>query len=120
MVSSMRAHNFGAGPCTLPLDVLEEVQAEFLDFGDTGMSLIEMSHRSPEYEAVHERALDLARDVAEAPADFDVLFVQGGATLQFAMVAMNLLSPGQKAGYVVSGSWGKRALDDARPHGDAY
>ena len=120
MVSAMRAHNFGAGPCTLPLDVLEEVQAEFLDFGGAGMSLIEMSHRSPEYESVHERALDLARDVAEAPDDFDVLFVQGGATLQFAMVAMNLLSADQKAGYVVSGSWGKRALEDARPHGEAY
>jgi phosphoserine aminotransferase len=116
----MRAHNFGAGPCTLPLDVLEEVQAEFVDYGGTGMSLIEMSHRSPEYEAVHETALGLAREVAEAPDDFEVLFVQGGATLQFAMVAMNLLTADQKAGYVVSGSWGKRALEDAGPHGDVY
>ena len=87
----MRAHNFGAGPCTLPLEVLEEVQAEFVDFAGTGMSLIEMSHRSPEYEAVHDEALGLAREVAEAPDDFEVLFIQGGATLQFAMVAMNLL-----------------------------
>ena len=116
----MRAHNFGAGPCTLPLEVLEEVQAEFVDFHGTGMSLIEMSHRSPEYEAVHDAALGLAREVAEAPDDFEVLFVQGGATLQFAMVAMNLLEPEQKAGYVVSGSWGKRALEDAGPHGDVY
>jgi phosphoserine aminotransferase len=116
----MRAHNFGAGPCTLPLEVLEEVQAEFLDFEGTGMSLIEMSHRSPEYEAVHDAALGLAREVAEVPDDFEVLFVQGGATLQFAMVAINLLAPEQKAGYVVSGSWGKRALEDAGPHGDVY
>jgi phosphoserine aminotransferase len=120
MVSLMRAHNFGAGPCTLPLDILEEVQAEFVDFDGTGMSLIEMSHRSPEYEAVHDAALGLAREVAEAPDEFEVLFVQGGATLQFAMVAMNLLTPEQRAGYVVSGAWGKRALEDAGPHGDVY
>jgi phosphoserine aminotransferase len=120
MVLAMRAHNFGAGPCTLPLEVLEEVQAEFVDFDGTGMSLIEMSHRSPEYEAVHDAALGLAREVAEAPEDFEVLFVQGGATLQFAMVAMNLLALEQKAGHVVSGSWGKRALEDAGPHGDVY
>jgi phosphoserine aminotransferase len=120
MVLLMRAHNFGAGPCTLPLDVLEEVRAEFLDYAGTGMSLIEMSHRSPEYESVHEQALGLARGVAEAPEEFEVLFIQGGATLQFAMVAMNLLGPGQQAGYVVSGSWGKRALEDAGPHGDVY
>ena len=116
----MRAHNFGAGPCTLPLDVLKEVQAEFLDYGGTGMSLVEMSHRSPEYEAVHEEALELARDIAEAPDDFEVLFIQGGATLQFAMIAMNLVPPDLKAGYVVSGSWGKRALEDAAPHCETY
>jgi phosphoserine aminotransferase len=116
----MRAHNFGAGPCTLPLDVLEEVRAEFVDFARTGMSLIELSHRSPDYEAVHDETLSLAREVAEAPEEFEVLFVQGGATLQFAMVAMNLLHPGDRAGYVVSGSWGKRAMEDASPHGDVY
>lgn len=116
----MRVHNFGAGPCTLPLDVLKEVQAEFIDFAGTGMSLIEMSHRSPEYEAIHFEALALAREVAEAPPEFDVLFVQGGATLQFAMVTLNLLEARQRAGYVVSGSWGKRALEDATPHGEVY
>jgi len=116
----MRAHNFGAGPCTLPLDVLEEVRSEFVDFAGTGMSLIELSHRSAEYEAVHEEALALAREVAQVPDDFDVLFIQGGATLQFAMVAMNLLHPEEEAGYVVSGSWGARALEDASPHGRVY
>ncbi|HJU51865.1 MAG TPA: 3-phosphoserine/phosphohydroxythreonine transaminase [Acidimicrobiia bacterium] len=116
----MRAHNFGAGPCTLPLDVLEEAREEFLDFAGSGMSILEMSHRSPEYEAVHNEALMLARQVAEAPDDFEVLFVQGGATLQFAMVAINLLQPGEKGAYVVSGSWGKRALEDAKPHGEVY
>lgn len=116
----MRAHNFGAGPCTLPLSVLEEVQAEFVDFAGTGMSLIELSHRSSEYETVHNEALTLAREVAQAPDDFDVLFIQGGATLQFAMVALNLLHPEEEAGYVVSGSWGARALEDATPHGRVY
>src|SRR5687768_2275199 len=120
MVLLMRAHNFGAGPCTLPLDVLEEVQAEFLDFAGTGMSLVEMSHRSPEYESVHDEALGLSREVAAAPDEFEVLFIQGGATLQFAMVAMNLLDTDLRAGYVVSGSWGKRALEDAGPHGETY
>jgi phosphoserine aminotransferase len=93
--SSMRVHNFGAGPCTLPLDVLEEVREEFLDFAGSGMSLIELSHRSPVYEEVHGRALTLAREVAAAPDDFEVLFIQGGATLQFSMVPLNLLVPGR-------------------------
>jgi len=116
----VRAHNFGAGPCTLPLEVLEEAQAEFVDFGGTGMSVIELSHRSPEYESVHDEALRLTREVAEAPDDFEVLFIQGGATLQFAMVPMNLLKTGQRGAYIVSGSWGKRAHEDASPHGAVY
>lgn len=116
----MRAVNFCAGPCTLPLEVLERAQAEFVDFGGAGMSLIEMSHRSPEYEAVHNGAIDLVRTLFALPDDFDVLFLQGGATLQFAMVPINLLGEGAAAGYVVSGSWGRQALADASHHGDAY
>ncbi len=116
----MRAVNFCAGPCTLPLTVLEEAQAEFVDYAGSGMSLIEMSHRSPEYDAVHDQALALVRSLFAVPDEFDVLFLQGGATLQFAMVPLNLLSSGRSAGYVVSGSWGKRAIEDAMHHGDAY
>lgn len=116
----MRAHNFGAGPCTLPTDVLEEARDEFVDFAGTGMSLVEMSHRSVEYERVHMRTLELTRQVSGAPDDFAILFVQGGATLQFAMVPINLLASGQKAGYVVSGSWGSKAFDNARHHGEVY
>lgn len=116
----MRAHNFGAGPCTLPVDVLEEARAEFVDFAGTGMSLIELSHRSAEYEAVHNRTLELTRQVSGAPDDFEILFVQGGATLQFAMVAMNLVGEGERAGYVLSGSWGNAAFADARVVTDAY
>jgi phosphoserine aminotransferase len=116
----MRVHNFCAGPCTLPLPVLEEVQAELLDFRGAGMSVIEMSHRSAEYGAVHEEALALFRENYAVPEDFSILFLQGGATLQFAIVPMNLLREGTSAGYVRSGTWGKGALKDAAAWGDAY
>ena len=115
-----RVHNFCAGPCTLPLEVLEEAQQEFVDYQGTGMSLIEMSHRAPEYDAVHEEATALAREVYGAPDDFAVLFLQGGATLQFAMAPMNLLRPGQKGAYVGSGAWASGALKDAQKYGDVY
>ncbi len=113
-----RSINFSAGPCTLPLEVLEEAQAEFVDFHGAGASLIEMSHRGKEFMAVHEEAMALARSVAGAPEDFDVLFVQGGATLQFAMVPMNLLGPGRLGAVSVTGSWSRLALADGSHHGD--
>lgn len=116
----MRVHNFCAGPCTLPLAVLEEVQSELLDFRGSGMSVIEMSHRSPEYETVHEETLSLFRENYGVPEDFSILFLQGGATLQFAIVPMNLLREGERGGYVRSGTWGKGALKDAAVWGDTY
>lgn len=115
-----RVHNFCAGPCTLPLEVLEEAQQEFVDYHGTGMSLIEMSHRAPEYDEVHMEALRLAREVFGVPDDFAVLFLQGGATLQFSMVPMNLLPTGMRAGYVGSGAWATGAFKDAQKYGDAY
>jgi phosphoserine aminotransferase len=116
----VRVHNFCAGPCTLPLAVLEEVKSELLDFRGSGMSVIEMSHRSPEYDAVHEETLSLFRENYAVPDDFSILFLQGGATLQFAVVPMNLLREGERAGYVRSGSWAKGALKDASVWGEAY
>jgi phosphoserine aminotransferase len=116
----VRVHNFCAGPCTLPLSVLEEVREELLDYRGSGMSVIEMSHRSPEYDAVHEETLALFRENFAVPDDFSILFLQGGATLQFAVVPMNLLHEGAAAGYVRSGTWGKGALRDAAALGDAY
>ncbi len=116
----MRKFNFSAGPCTLPLEVLQEAQAEFVDFNGTGMSLIEMSHRSSTYDAVHMQAMALARSVFGAPDDFSVLFLGGGATLQFAMIPMNVLHPGERGAYVVSGEWASKALDDGSHHGDLY
>jgi len=115
-----RAHNFCAGPCTLPLEVLEEAQQEFVNYHGTGMSLIEMSHRAREYDDVHQEAMRLAMEVFEVPDDFGVLFIQGGATLQFAMAPMNLLDGGGRAGYVDSGSWAQGAIKDARHYGDIY
>lgn len=117
---SSRAFNFSAGPCTLPLEVLEEAQAEFVEFGGLGMSLIEMSHRSKAYQGVQDAATNLAREVFEAPDEFEVLFLGGGATLQFAMVAMNLLGSGRKGAYVNSGAWATKALEDAAHHGEVY
>jgi phosphoserine aminotransferase len=115
-----RAHNFCAGPCTLPTSVLEEVRDELLDFRGSGMSLIELSHRSPEYDDVHERTLSLFRRVFGVPEAYEILFLQGGGTLQFSMVPMNLLGEGDRAGYVRSGSWGNGAANDAEPYGDVY
>ena len=115
-----RVRNFCAGPCTLPVDVLAEVQSELLDFEGSGMSLIEMSHRSAEYDAVHGDALERLRAALEVPDEFEVLFLQGGALLQFAMVPMNLLPDGSTAGYLRSGSWGKAAHTDAERVASAY
>ncbi len=115
-----RIYNFCAGPCTLPLEVLEEVQQEFVDYKGSGMSLIEMSHRGEAYEAVHNEAMALATEVFEAPPEFEVLFLQGGATLQFGMVPMNLLTEGQQAAYICSGAWAKQAINDAKSCGLTY
>ena len=115
-----RVTNFCAGPCTLPLEVLQEAQEEFVNYQDSGMSLIEMSHRAKLYDEVHMEARRLALGLYGAPDDFDALFIQGGATLQFAMVPMNLLHNGERAAYVNSGSWGKGAITDGKPYGDLY
>ena len=115
-----RVHNFSAGPCTLPLEVLEETQDEFLDFADNGMSIIEDSHRGPSYEKIHQNALSSFRRLTNLPDDFAVLFLQGGATLQFAQSAMNLLTEDEIAGYVNTGVWGQKSLEDASKVANVY
>ncbi len=115
-----RVYNFCAGPCTLPLEALQEAQAELTNFDDTGMSIIEQSHRSKTYDDVHFGAVQDARDLLNVPDDFALIFMQGGATLQFAMIAMNLLGDSDKAAYVNSGHWAKAAIADAEPYGEAY
>lgn len=119
-IGVMRVDNFGAGPCTLPLAILEEAQEEFLDFAGSGMSVLEMSHRSDVYSAVHAEALSLAREVSGAPADFEVMVIPGGATMQFAMVPLNLLGNQDRGAYIAAGSWGVLALGDAQRWGDSY
>ena len=118
MTTTNRAYNFNAGPSALPLSALEKAQAELLNFCCTGMSLLEMSHRSKEYEAVHNRTIALLRELMTIPEDYDVLFLQGGASLQFAMVPMNFLPAGKKAAYVTTGAWSEKALAEAKKLGE--
>lgn len=115
-----RLHNFCAGPCVLPVTVLEQLANDMVDYQGSGMSLIEMSHRAPIYDEVHHNTMASLRRLYQTPDDFDILLLQGGASLQFAMVPMNLLGPDDRAGYVVAGTWGKKALGDAKEVGSAY
>jgi phosphoserine aminotransferase len=112
-----RVHNFNAGPATLPLSVLEQVQAELLDFHGSGMSLMEMSHRSAEFEALFGQIENDLRTLANIPSDYKVLFLQGGASLQFAMLPMNLRPAGVSADYLVNGVWGQTAVREAKKLG---
>ena len=115
----MRVHNFNAGPAALPLPVLEQVQTDLLDFQNSGMSIMEMSHRSRTFDAQRERAEGGLRALLGIGDDFDVLFLQGGATLQFSMAPLNLLQNGARADYLTSGTWGVKALAEARKAGAA-
>src|SRR5678815_6071520 len=110
----MRAINFNAGPAGLPLPALERARDELLDFQGSGMSIMEHSHRGKEYEAVHDEAIALLTRLLGIPDTHQVLFLQGGASQQFAMVPMNFLPKGGSVDYVVTGTWGEKALDEAK------
>jgi phosphoserine aminotransferase len=112
-----RVINFNAGPAALPLAALERARDEMLDIGGTGMSVMEHSHRGKAYEAIHNEAVSLVRELLSVGDDYHVLLLQGGATQQFAVVPLNLLKPGQSADYVVTGYWSKRAVGEAKPLG---
>ncbi|WP_028546080.1 3-phosphoserine/phosphohydroxythreonine transaminase [Paenibacillus taiwanensis] len=118
MEQRQRAYNFNAGPAALPLEVLERAQAEFVDFRNNGMSIMEMSHRGPVYEGVHNEAKDLLKELLGVPDGYDVLFLQGGASTQFAMIPMNLLTPGKIGAYVNTGSWAVKAIKEAELVGE--
>jgi phosphoserine aminotransferase len=118
--TAKRAYNFNAGPSALPLSALQKAQSELLDFQGAGMSILEMSHRGKEYEAVHNQVIALLRELLSIPEDYDVLFLQGGASLQFAMVPMNFLPAGRRAAYVTTGVWSEKALAEAKSLGDVY
>ncbi len=114
-----RAFNFFAGPAVLPVTALEKAQRELLDWDNTGTSVMETSHRSKEYEAVHNEAISTIKELIGLPDNYQVLFLQGGASLQFAMVPMNLLSTGQTADFVNTGTWAKKAIAEAKLFGTA-
>jgi phosphoserine aminotransferase len=113
-----RIFNFSAGPCTLPVPALEEAHAEFLDYQGKGMSIIEMSHRSKEYDAVHMEAMDLVKRLYGVPDNYKVMFLGGGATMQFAMLPMNLMGPGGSIDMTLTGAWAKKAYADAKKIGN--
>ena len=108
MTTVHRVYNFSSGPAVLPLSVLEEIQRDLLALPGAGMSVLEMSHRSKAFESILADAEADIRVLASVPANYKVLFLQGGASLQFSMVPMNLLGAGQTADYIDSGSWGDR------------
>lgn len=118
-IVSKRVHNFGAGPAALPLPVLEKAQAELTNFANTGMSVMEMSHRHKKFEEIQSAAEQSLRKLMGIPEGYKVLFLQGGASLQFTMVPMNFLPKGKTARYVMTGSWSEKALKEAQLLGDA-
>ena len=108
-----RTWNFYAGPATLPIEALEQARDEFLDWEGTGMSVMEISHRSKQYDAVHHEAMDLFKELLALDDDFEVLFVQGGASTQFAMLPLNFLPQGASADYINTGTWSAKAMKEA-------
>ncbi|MCI0765533.1 3-phosphoserine/phosphohydroxythreonine transaminase [Bacillus sp. TL12] len=114
-----RVYNFSAGPSILPLPVLEKVQKELLNYNGTGMSVMEMSHRSSQFQNIMDEASSLLRELMHIPENYDVLFLQGGASLQFSMVPLNVMTEHKRAGYIITGSWSKKALQEAQKIGEA-
>ena len=113
-----RVYNFSAGPAVLPEEVLKEAADEMLDYRGTGMSVMEMSHRSKAYDTIIKEAESDLRELMNIPDNYKVLFLQGGASQQFAMIPMNLMK-NKKAGYIVTGQWAKKAYQEAKIYGDA-
>src|SRR5262245_42830789 len=117
MTTVHRIHNFAAGPAILPVPVLEEIQRDLIALPGVGMSILEISHRSSTFESILDRAEADIRSLAGIPANYKVLFLQGGASLQFSMVPMNLLGAGQTADYIDSGSWAEKGYKEAKKVG---
>jgi len=115
-----RIYNFNAGPATLPLPVLKQIQAEFLNFANSGMSVTEISHRSSYFDAVIDDAVTRAKRLLKVGDDWHVLFIQGGASMQFAMIPMNFLKEGETADLVNTGTWSAKALKESQIQNRAY
>jgi len=114
-----RIHNFGAGPAVLPLEVVEECSEALPNLHGSGFGLMEVSHRSSTFQEVIDSAMSRLRGILEIPGDYEVLFLQGGASTQFYMTALNLLHEGEGADFLVTGVWSKKALSEAKRVGDA-
>ncbi len=112
-----RVYNFSAGPSALPEAVLSKAQSELLSYGTSGMSVMEMSHRSKDFMAILDRAESSLRELMQIPSNYKVLFLQGGASSQFAMVPLNLMNKNNKADYVNTGTWSKKAIKEAKRYG---
>ena len=115
----MKKHNFSAGPCILPEEVLKEASESVLNFNDDNLSLIEISHRSKPFVEVMEKAIKLVRNLLNVPENYAILFLQGGASLEFLMTPYNLLSLEGKCGYINTGAWSEKALKEAKKLGEA-
>ena len=115
-----RVYNFSAGPSMLPLPVLEKAASELVSYGESGMSVMEMSHRSNDYDVIIKEAEALLRKLMNIPDNYKVLFLQGGASTQFAAVPLNLLPIGGKADYIVSGQFSGKAYEEAKKYGEVY
>jgi phosphoserine aminotransferase len=114
-----RALNFNAGPAALPEAVLAKAEKEMMNYQNSGMGVMELSHRSNEFEDINERTKNLLRRLLNIPDDYEILFLQGGASLQFSMVPMNLLEEGESASYVLTGTWSEKAFKEAQKIGKA-
>ncbi len=112
-----RVINYSAGPAAIPVEVLEQARDEMLDWNGTGCSVMEVSHRGKEYDALHMETMDLFRELAGLPKDYNVLFTTGGASTQFMMLPMNFLGEGKEADYVVTGNWAQAAVKEAKRYG---
>jgi phosphoserine aminotransferase len=114
---SDRIFTFNPGPAALPLEVLKEAQKDLVSYKGEGLSVLEMSHRSKAFEGIIKTAESLMKEIMNIPAGYKVLFLQGGATLQFAAVPLNLIGPGEHADYIITGSWAKKACSEAKKLG---
>ena len=114
MLMNERIFNFSSGPAMLPLPVLERARNELLSYEGTGMSIMEMSHRSDRFKEILDRAEVGIRNLLSVPNNYRILFLQGGATLQFSMVPLNFLSKDETADYIITGAWGKKAAAEAQ------
>ena len=112
-----RVYNFSAGPATLPVEVLEKAQKELVDYQGNGVSVMEMSHRSSEYKAIFDGAIVNLRSLMSVPENYKILFLHGGASMQFGMVPLNLFSEKRKADYINTGAWSKKAIAEAKRYG---